>query len=187
MLQGKNPNINWHLGSATELPFADGSFEVVLCQQGLLFFPDRAAGMREMCRVLTPSGRLSLNVWGPLDRQPFDLVYREGLRAFFGPEALRPFNLGFSLNTSGELQKLATDAGLRDVRIRFEHRTARYPVVDEFLTGWTKGSPNAGQFLAFPSEMRDRFIAYLTERLESFIDDGGIAIPRENHFLIATR
>ena len=60
----KNPHIDWHLGSATELPFADGSFEVVLCQQGLQFFPDRAAAMSEMHRVLTPGGRLSLNVWG---------------------------------------------------------------------------------------------------------------------------
>ena len=57
----------------------------------------------------------------------------------------------------------------------------------EFLTGWTQSSPNAGRFLAFSEEMRNRFIAYLSERLEDYIDDGGIAIPRENHFLIATR
>jgi SAM-dependent methyltransferase len=183
----KIPDIDWHLGSATELPFADGSFEVVFCQQGLQFFPDRAAAMREMCRVLTPGGRLSLNVWGPLDRQPFDVVYRDCVRAFFGPQALIPSSLGFSLNTAGELRKLATDAGLRDVRIRFEHRTARHAVMGEFLTGWTQASPIAAQFRAFSEEMRNRFIAYLSERLEDYVDDGGIAIPRENHFLIAMR
>ena len=58
----KIPDIDWHLGSATELPFADGSFEVVFCQQGLQFFPDRAAAMREMSRVLAAwRRRLSLN------------------------------------------------------------------------------------------------------------------------------
>ena len=181
------PDIDWHLGSATELPFADGSFEVVFCQQGLQYFPDRAKGMREMRRVLVPGGRLSLNVWGPLDRQPFDLAYRDCLRAFFGSEALTPSTLGFSLNTAGELRQLATDAGLTDIRIRFEHRTARYPVLSEFVTGWTQASPNAARFIAFPEEMRNRFIAYLIERLEAYVDDGGIAIPRENHFLIATR
>ncbi len=183
----KIPDIDWHLGSATALPFADGSFEVVFCQQGLQYFPDRAAAMREMSRVLTPGGRLSLNVWGSLDRQPFDIVYRDCVRAFFGPDALIPSSLGFSLSTAGELRKLATDACLRDVQIRFEHRTARYPVMGEFLTGWTQSLPNAGRFLAFSEEMRNRFIAYLSERLEDYIDDGGIAIPRENHFLIATR
>ena len=140
-----------------------------------------------MTRVLAPGGRLSLAVWGPLDRQPFDIVYRDCLRAFFGPEALLPSTLGFSLNTAGELRKLATDAGLSDFQIRFEHRTARYPVMGEFLTGWTQASPNARQFLAIPDEMRDRFIAYLSERLEDYVDDAGIAIPRENHFLIAKR
>ena len=162
----KTTDIDWHLGSATELPFMDGSFEVVFCQQGLQYFPDRAAGMREMRRVLTPGGRLSLNVWGPLERQPFDVVYRDGVRAFFGPDALVPSTLGFSLNSSGELRRLATDAGFNDVQIWFEHRTARYPKLGEFLTGWTLASPNAGRFLAFSEEMRNRFIAYLSERLE---------------------
>jgi acyl-CoA synthetase (AMP-forming)/AMP-acid ligase II len=124
----------------------------------------------------------------PLNPEVIDQVRRAwGLRAFFGPSALVPNNVGMSLHTSAELRKLAEHAGFKDIRIRFEHRTARYPAVAEFLTGWTRGSPNAGQFLAFPDEMRDRFIAYLTERLESFVDDDGIAIPRENHFLVAAR
>ena len=183
----KTPDIDWHLGSAAALPFADRSFDVVFCQQGLQFFPDRAAAMREMSRVLAPGGRLSLNVWGPFDRQSFDVVYWDCVRAFFGPEAMASSTLGFSLSPAAELRKLATDAGLRDVKIRFEHRTARYPDLGEFLTGWTQALPFAGRFRAFPEDMRNRFIAYLSERLEGYIDDGGIAIPRENHFLIATR
>jgi len=100
---------------------------------------------------------------------------------------LTPSNLGFSLNTATELRELATGAGLSNIRVRFEHRTARYPDLGEFLTGWTLASPNAGKFRAFPEEMRTRFVAYLSERLEDYVDDGGIAIPRENHYLVATR
>lgn len=181
------PDINWHLGSATELPFENGSFDVVFCQQGLQYFPDRAKGMCEMHRVLAPGGRVAINVWGPFERQPFDVIYREGLRAFFGPEALNPSTLGFSLNTYGELHKLAKDAGFTNINIRFENRTARYPDIREFLVGWTQASPNAAQFQAFSDEMRMRFVAYLIERLDSYTDDAGLAIPRENHFLLATR
>jgi SAM-dependent methyltransferase len=152
----------------------DESFEVVFCQQGLQYFPDRAAGMKEMRRVLIPGGRLCLNVWGPLGRQPFDVIYRECVRAFFGAGALIPSTLGFSLNTLAELRQLGTDPGLRDVHIRFEHRTARYPILGEFLTGWTLASPNAGQFQAFSADMRKRFLDYVSERLE-------------NHFLTAIR
>jgi SAM-dependent methyltransferase len=53
----KNTSIEWHLGSATKLPFDDGSFDVVLCQQGLQYFPDRPAAMREMARVLVAGGQ----------------------------------------------------------------------------------------------------------------------------------
>jgi hypothetical protein len=98
-----------------------------------------------MHRVLAPGGRLAVNVWGPLERQPFDNIYREGLCAFFGAEALNPSTLGMSLNTYDELHKLALDAGLTGIQIRFENRTARYPDIREFLVGWTQASPNAAR------------------------------------------
>lgn len=58
----RNQQIEWHHGSAVDLPFADGSFDVVLCQQGLQYFPDRTPAVREMARVLAPGGRIALNV-----------------------------------------------------------------------------------------------------------------------------
>lgn len=67
----KNFGVDWHLGSATAMPFPDASFDVVLCQQGLQYFPDRQAAMNEISRVLAPGGRVALNVWGTMDRQVF--------------------------------------------------------------------------------------------------------------------
>jgi SAM-dependent methyltransferase len=55
--------ITWHHGSVMTLPFPEASFDVVLCQWGLEFFPDRAQGLREMARVLMPGGRVGLRVW----------------------------------------------------------------------------------------------------------------------------
>jgi hypothetical protein len=82
---------------------------------------------------------------------------------------------------------LADEAGFTDINVRFESRTARYSDIREFLTGYTLASPGAVQFKAFPEEMQNRFVAYLVERLDSYLDDGGLAIPRENHFLLASR
>jgi hypothetical protein len=82
---------------------------------------------------------------------------------------------------------LATDAGLKQARIRFEHRTARYPDAADFIKGFLLSSPSASAFLALPELMQSRFIGSVKERLAGYIDDGGITIPRENHFLTATR
>jgi ubiquinone/menaquinone biosynthesis C-methylase UbiE len=52
--------IEWHEGSVQDLPFDDGSFDLVFCQMGLQFFPDRARAVAEMHRVLAPGGRAVL-------------------------------------------------------------------------------------------------------------------------------
>lgn len=55
----RNPQVEWHQGNATELPFESGSFDVVLCQQGFQYIPDRTAAIKEMARVLVPGERVA--------------------------------------------------------------------------------------------------------------------------------
>ena len=55
--------VEWRQGDLCNLPFADGQFDVVLCQQGLQFVPDKPAAFRELQRVLVPGGRLVFSVW----------------------------------------------------------------------------------------------------------------------------
>src|ERR1700712_2583622 len=142
----KNTLIEWHLGSAMELPFEDASFDVVLCQQGLQYFPDRPGAMREIARVLAPGGRVALNVWGALDRQVFHSAIVDGVGTFFGAEAKTGFDSAFSLNTVEELRGLASDAGMKNIRVRFEHRTMRHPNATEMALGFMQATPLAGQF-----------------------------------------
>jgi len=53
----------WHTGDVTDMPFADGSFTVAMCQQGLQFFPDEDAALKKMRRVLQPGGRVIVTLW----------------------------------------------------------------------------------------------------------------------------
>ena len=63
--------VEWREGEATALDLPDSSFDLVICQQGLQFFPDRAAAASEVLRVLAPDGRFAAAVWQGIDRQPF--------------------------------------------------------------------------------------------------------------------
>ena len=183
----RNPTIEWHQGSATELPFGESSFDVVLCQQGLQYFSDRIAAMKEMARVLLPGGRLALNVWGALERQIFHASLIEGIGKFLGAEAKSAFDLAFSLVSADELRKLAAGAGLTNIRVRFEQRTMRYPTASGMVTGFMGATPVTAQFLAMPDEQKSAFVDYVAGQLATYVDDEGLAAPMENHFLSATK
>jgi len=63
---GDAKDCHWHVADVSALPFDGGSFSLVICQQGLQFFPDEDAALRELHRVLERSGRLAMTVWaGP--------------------------------------------------------------------------------------------------------------------------
>lgn len=62
--------ITWQEASAIKMPLPDAAFDIVYCQLGLQFFPDRPAALREMYRVLVPGGRLGLMVWRGIEHSP---------------------------------------------------------------------------------------------------------------------
>ncbi len=182
-----NPAIEWHQGNATELPFDAGSFDVVLCQQGLQYFSNRSAAMREMARVLVPVGRIAVAVWGRLERHPFHAALVDGIGMFLGSEAKSAFDLAFSLNTADELRSLGRESGFEKVHVRFEHRTARHPSPKDLVEGFLASTPVAAQVLALPDDRKTALVGHITDRLGSYIDDDGLAVSQENHFLTASK
>ena len=87
MSSGVRPEIEWRQGDATSMPLPDGAFDVVLCQQGLQFFPDRPAAVSEMHRVLRPNGRLALSVLRSVEHNPGYRLLADALERHVGPEA----------------------------------------------------------------------------------------------------
>ncbi len=75
----------WEQADACSLPYPDGSFDLVVCQFGVMFFPDRPAAFAEARRVLRPEGRLLFSTWDAVDTHGFAAALIAGLeRAFPG-------------------------------------------------------------------------------------------------------
>lgn len=77
------PHVSWRAADATMLPFADDGFDVVACQFGVMFFPDKPAAFAEARRVLAPGGAFLFNVWTALDGQAFAGAVDDALEKLF--------------------------------------------------------------------------------------------------------
>lgn len=76
---------------------------------------------------------------------------------------------------------------LKDIRVRFEHRTMRYPRAAGLVAGFMGATPVTAQFLALSDDRRQAFVAHVVERIANYVDDAGLAVPQENHFLTASK
>jgi SAM-dependent methyltransferase len=134
------PDIQWNHGSAESLPFADGSFDAVVSQFGLMFFADRVQALREMLRVLAPEGRVAVAVWDSLENIPAFADELKLMERLAGPAAADALRSPFVLGAKDDLQRLARDAGIYDSAIATHRATARFPsirtLVEADLRGW---------------------------------------------------
>jgi len=134
-------SVEWREGSAGKLPLADAAFDVAFCQQGLQFFPDRAAALREMHRVLTPGGRVVLSVWRGIERSPGFAVLAEALTRHISPEAGTLMTSGpFGLSNAEELRTLIAGASFSDITISPVVKVLHFPSPDEFVLRYAAGS-----------------------------------------------
>ena len=183
--------ITWREGSVLALPFPDATFDAVLCQWGLEFFPDRAHGLREMARVLVPGGRLGLRVWRALERQPFQTAVLAALdRHLFGGQdvpsratVLQPFTLA----DAEEVRALVADAGFRDIHVRIMTLPLRFASVEAYTLGFLSSIPIASQVAAMEETARTSMIQEIVAALHPFVDDEGLAAPAEDHVVLARK
>jgi SAM-dependent methyltransferase len=114
---GVPPNLTWRTADASALPFQDAEFDLVICQFGLMFFPDKLAAAREFRRVLHRSGRVLLNVWDSLAENPIGRIAHETIASFFPGNPPDFFEVPFGLADRSLLRRLIRDAGFEDLRL----------------------------------------------------------------------
>jgi len=128
------PRVEWRVGDAGDLPFEAGSFDAVICQSGLMFFPDQVAAVREMWRVLRPGGRLAVQVWASCEAQD---TFADLLEEHVGVVVADQYRIPWNLSDPERLLALFRAAELAEVELRTEPGSAVYLSVESFLAGAT--------------------------------------------------
>jgi ubiquinone/menaquinone biosynthesis C-methylase UbiE len=168
--------IEWHVGDATSLPFPDGSYDVVLCQMGLMFMPDRPGAVAEMRRVLAPGGRLAANTPGAI-QPPFQLMER-AIVDHISPELGGFVRAVFSMHEPEAVATLLREAGLDDVSSTVTTLTLRLPPPAEFLWQYINVTP-MGPFVAqAPEAARSAMERQAVETMQPYVADGATVVDQ---------
>ena len=179
--------ITWHEGNASAMPLADATFDVVLCQQGVQFFPDRAAALREMHRVLAPGGRLALSVWRAPQHNPHSAALAEVVAHHVrSPETKARVLAPWAFGDLEALRAVITSGGFRAVRMRIAARLVRFPSVEAFIPRLLiTVRATGGEIATLDADARATLLREMSEALRAYRDDEGFAVPMEAHVAVA--
>jgi ubiquinone/menaquinone biosynthesis C-methylase UbiE len=134
--------VTWRTADALVLPFPDQSFDVVACQFGAMFFPDKIAAYREALRVLRPGGRWMFNVWDRIEENEFAAVATAAVAELFPADppsflARTPHGYHDAAKIRGELEA----AGFAQVAIETIAHRSRAASHHDPAIGYCQGTP----------------------------------------------
>jgi ubiquinone/menaquinone biosynthesis C-methylase UbiE len=116
--QPDDKRISWKQADALALPFDDQSFDVVACEFGAMFFPDKVQGYREARRVLKPGGRLLFNVWDKISENDFAHTIAQALAEVFPDDPPRFMErTPHGYHDGKQIRAELAEAGFSDVTI----------------------------------------------------------------------
>jgi ubiquinone/menaquinone biosynthesis C-methylase UbiE len=177
------PGVEFRQGDAMALPFPDRTFDAVLCQMALMFFPDRATALAEMARIMTVSGTVAVAVPGALDTQAAFAPFVAMAARHAGPDAVSLLSSYFACGDVAELRRLVESAGLRVETAVTQSGLYRAPSIDAFVTTEVESTPLLERIT---DDVYARIRAGAHEVLAPFTTaDGSVEAPFECNFVTA--
>ena len=184
--QGPDRRIEWRQADALRLPFEDASFDVVCCQFGAMFFPDRTAGYAEARRMLRRGGRFIFNVWDRIDENAFAHEVTEAVAALFPddpPRFLARTPHGY--HDTALIRADLARAGFTDIAIETCERLSRADSARDAATAYCHGTPLRNEIEARGAGLLERATDLATEAIARRHGEGPVAGKIQAHVIVA--
>ena len=182
--------IDYLEASADRPPLPIGSFDVVLCQQGLQFFPDRPRALKEMVRVLKPRGRVGLSVYSAIEQTPAAHAFVQALDKHLGAESSRTKRSEHLSCDAQEVGTWAKQAGFGVVDVVTVAKQITFPSMLDYVRFQLTATPMAALLKEKDTAERERLIGSIAadtaSRLDpSMLTGGRLTFPQES-FVVTT-
>jgi len=140
--QSHDGRITWRQADALALPFEDRSFDVVACQFGAMFFPDKVQGYRGACRVLKRGGHFFFNVWDTISENEFADVVTQSLATLFPQDPPRFMaRIPHGYHHVEKIREEVTAAGFKEISIATVDGKSRASSPREPAIAYCEGTP----------------------------------------------
>lgn len=181
-----SPRVRFRQADAQMLPFGNGEFDVLVCQFGVMFFPDRIGAYREARRVLAPGGTFLFNVWDSLDENPVSKAVGEAVADLFPDDppsflSRTPFGYHDRSRIDADLRAAGfTGIEIETVRLKSAVGSARAAAI-----GLTHGSPLRAEIEAHGPDALERAADAVADTLARLGFDTGGEEPMSAHVVSA--
>lgn len=168
-------SVVWVQASALETGLPDASFDVVLCQQGLQFFPDQGQVLKETRRILKDGGRLCFSIWA--EAGPSNSAVAEAVRVYIDDETANRFLQSRKVPSADELKAMVEAAGFYDVTVARSSMENRLPEIASFVADHLLGVPIADKVRELSPEQRAALGAHAAGTLAQYTDGADAVVP----------
>jgi ubiquinone/menaquinone biosynthesis C-methylase UbiE len=169
--------IEWTVADAHNLPFADGQFELAVCQFGVMFFQEKEKAFAEVRRVLQKGGLFLFNTWDEVQFNAVSHLANGVLKETFSEGAPSFFEKGpYSMFTPEAIRRLLEEARFNEIKMESVEKVSVAPSPDEPAKGILEGSP-VSAFLKEQSEQADLVRHRLRERLVQQYGEKNLQLP----------
>jgi ubiquinone/menaquinone biosynthesis C-methylase UbiE len=180
--------VSFRQADALELPFDDASFDLVVCQFGAMFFPDKVKGNSEARRVLRDAGHYLIAIWDAIEHNPMsDLVQQTMVERFPDNPPMFMRRGPFSYHNPEWIERDLKAAGFHKMDIETMKLTSRAASAEEAAHGLCYGSPMRLELEEYGAGALDDLFATLLKSAQKFDGPNGFEAPMSAHIVTAAR